>query len=174
MNNHIASPFVIIIASISISISLLFGYLTVTPYIEAFGQSPSKVHITKELANSYTISSGSSEIGTFDANYTIAGDMDAIKKEQKLIVSTITDDFNNSPVIGYVKMPGAYSQQQQQQQQQKTLPNPFADNATINHKIESEINGALSPAVDYPTAAKTSIQCNFGMNISEWNCKITN
>ncbi len=65
------------------------------------------------------------------------------KKEQKLIVSTITDDFNNSPVIGYVKMPTAPSQQQQQQ---TTLPNPFADNATINHKIETEINSALSPA----------------------------
>ncbi len=72
MNNRIASPFVIIIASISISISLLFGYITIAPFIEAFGQPQSKVHITKELANSYTISSGSSEIGTFDTNYTIA------------------------------------------------------------------------------------------------------
>ncbi len=170
MNNRIASPFVIIIASISISISLLFGHLTISSHIEAFGQSPSKVHITKELTNSYTISSGSSEIRTFDANYTISEDMDTIKKEQKLIVSTITDDFNNSPVIGYVKMPAAPSQQQQQQ---TTLPNPFADNATINHKIETEINSALSPAGD-STTAKTSIQCNFGMNIPEWNCKSTN
>ncbi len=172
MNNHIASHVVIIIASISISISLLFGYMTINTYIEVFGQSPSKVHITKELANSYTISSGSSEIGTFDTNYTITGDIDTIKKEQKLIVSTITNDFNNSPVIGYVKMPAA-SSQQQQQQQQTTLPNPFADNATINHKIETVINRALSPAGD-STTAKTSIQCNFGMNIAEWNCKSMN
>ena len=170
MNKRKASPFAITIASISISISLLFGHLMITSHVEAFGQSPSTVHITKELANSYTISSGSSEIGTFDANYTIAGDMDTIKKEQKLIVSTITDDFNNSPVIGYVKMPVAPSQQQQQQ---TTLPNPFADNATINHTIEAEINSALSPGRD-STTAKTSIQCNFGMNILEWNCKSTN
>jgi hypothetical protein len=169
MNNHIAIPFVIAIASISISISLLFGHLATTSHIEVFGQSPSNVHITKELANSYTISSGSSEIGTFDTNYTIAGDIGTIKKEQELIVSTITNDFNNSPVIGYVKMPGVPSKQQQQQ---ATLLNPFADNATINHKIETEINSALSPAVD-STADKTSIQCNFGMNISEWNCKST-
>jgi hypothetical protein len=170
MNNRKASPFVITIASISISISLLFGHLMITSHVEAFGQSPSTVHITKELANSYTISSGSSEIGTFDTNYTITGDMDTIKKEQKLIVSTITNDFNNSPVIGYVKMPAASSQQQQQQ---TTLPNPFADNATINHKIKTVINSALSPAGDSP-AAKTSIQCNFGMNIAEWNCKSMN
>jgi hypothetical protein len=170
MNNRIESPFVIAIASISIIISLLFGYMTTTPYMEVSGQSPSKIHITKELANSYTISSGSSQIGTFDANYTVSGDMDMIKKEQKLIVSTITNDFNNSPVIGYVKMPPAPSQQQQQQ---TTLPNPFADNATINNKIETEINSALSPAGD-STTAKTSIQCNFGMNIAEWNCKSTN
>ena len=172
MNNHIASPFVIIIASISISISLLFGHLTITSHIEVFGQSPSKVLITKELANSYTISSGSSEIGTFDANYTISGDLNTIKREQKLIASTITDDFSKSPVIGYVKMPAAPSQQQQQQQQ-TTLPNPFADNATINHKIETEINSALPLAVDSATA-KLSIQCNFGMDIPEWNCKSTN
>ncbi len=55
--------------------------MTITPYTEVFGQSQSKVHITKELANSYTISSGSSEIGTFDTNYTISGDRDTIKKE---------------------------------------------------------------------------------------------
>ena len=96
--------------------------------------------------------------------------MDTIKKEQKLIVSTITDDFSNSPVIGYVKMPASPSQHQQQQ---TTLPNPFADNATINHTIEAEINSALSPGRD-STTAKTSIQCNFGMNILEWNCKSTN
>ena len=168
MNNRIASPIVIAIASISIIVSLLFGHLTVSSYFEVFGQSQSEVHITKEMANSYTILSGSSQIGTFDANYTITGDMDTIKKEQKLIVLTITDDFSNSPVIGYVKMPAAPSQQQQQQQ--TTLPNPFADNATINHKIETEINSALPPAGDSPTA-KISIQCNFGMDIPEWNCK---
>ncbi len=166
MNNHIASPFVIMIASISISITLLFGHLSTTPYNDALGQSPTKVHITKDLANSYTISSGSSEIGTFDTNYTISGDMDTIKKEQKLIVSTITNDFNSSPVIGYVKMPAASSQQQQQQ---TTLPNPFADNTTINHKIETEINSALFPSGD-STTAKSPIQCNFGMNISGWDC----
>ncbi len=169
MNNQIASPFVTIIASISIIISLLFGYMTIIPYSEVFGQIQPKIQITKDLANSYTISSGFSEIGTFDANYTISGDMDTIKKEQKLIVSTITNDFSNSPVVGYVKMPAAPTQHQQQQ---ATLPNPFADNATINHKIETEINGALYPAGD-PTTAKTSIQCNFGMNISAWNCKST-
>ena len=66
-------------------------------------------------------------------------------------------------------MPAASSQQQQQQ---TTLPNPFADNASINLKIETVINSALSHAGD-PTTAKTTIQCNFGMNIVEWNCKST-
>ena len=147
---------------------MLFGYPTLTPHIEAFGQSPSKANVTKELANSYTTSLGSSEIGTFDANYKIVGDTNTIKKEQKLILSTLTGNFNNSPVIGYVKMPGAYPQQQQQQQ--AALPDPFADNTAINHKIETEINGALFPAV-YPTTYKTSIKCNFGMSISEMDCK---
>ncbi len=170
MNNHLASPLVIIIAFISISFSLSFGYLTFTNYLEVFGQSPSPVQITKDLSNSYTISTGSSEVGTFDTNYTVLGNMDIIKKEQKLIISTITNDFNNSPIIGYIKIPAAPAQQQQQQQQ-TTLSNPFADNATINQNIEIEINNVLSSAGNSNTS-KASIQCNFGMNISEWDCKL--
>ena len=165
MSNHRDSPFIFTIALISISLSLSFGYLTISTNFKVFGQPPSAVQITKDLANSYTISSGSSKIGTFDTNYTIVGNMDTIKKEQKLIISTITEDFNNSPVIGYVKASNASGPQQQ-----ATLPNPFADNATINQKIEAEINGSLTSAGN-PTIDITSIQCNFGMDISGWNCK---
>jgi hypothetical protein len=165
MNNHIFTPFVFTIALIFVSLYLSFGYLTITPNLEALGQSPSTVQITKDLTNSYTISSGSSEVGTFDTNYTIVGNMDAIKKEQKLIISTITEDFNKSPVIGYVKTANASGPHQQ-----ATLPNPFADNATVNQKIVTEINGSLSSPVNL-NADSTTIQCNFGMKISEWNCK---
>lgn len=89
-----------------------------------------------------TISSGSSRVRTFDSTYTILGNIDIIKKEQKIIISTINEDFNNSPIVGYIKtslVPG-----QQQQLQPPTLPNPFTNKATINQKIETEISSALS------------------------------
>ncbi|MER5175955.1 MAG: hypothetical protein ABJB73_09300 [Candidatus Nitrosocosmicus sp.] len=156
-----------------------FGNLTITPHSRVFGQSSSSssstVQITKDLTNSYSISSGSSKIGTFDTKYTILGNIDTIKKEQKLIISTITSDFNNSPIIGYIKTSMASTQkqqmqQQQQQQQQPTLPNPFADKTSIKQKIATEITSALFTSKNSNTA-KTFIQCDFGMSILQWNCK---
>ncbi len=91
-----------------------------------------------------------------------------------MIISTITSDFNSSPIIGYIKTSIAPAQQQQQmqqqQQQQPTLPNPFADKASIKQKIATEIISALSTAKNSNTA-KTSIQCDFGMSVLQWNCK---
>jgi len=175
MNNSRVYPFVITIALISTSFSASVGNLTIAPYLAVFGQSlpssPTTVQITKDSSNSYKISSGSSEIGEFDTSYTILGNIETIKNEQKLIISTITNDFNNSPVIGYIKIsPTSSQQQQQKQQEQTTLSNPFADKATINQKIETEINNALSSAGN-PNTPISNIQCHFGMNISEWNCK---
>src|SRR5215210_2387061 len=123
MNNYRVNSCVMIIALISISLSLSFVNLTNAPTFNVYGQpstststsSPSStsVQITKDLTNSYTISSGSSQIGTFHATYTILGNVDTIKKEQKLIISTITGDFDTSPFIGYIKTSAAPTQQQQ-------------------------------------------------------------
>ncbi|MDQ6722943.1 MAG: hypothetical protein M3Z01_01580 [Thermoproteota archaeon] len=49
------------------------------------------------------------------------------------------------------------------------MPNPFADKATINQKIETDINSALS-SVKNSNFAKTSILCDFGKNLSQWKC----
>jgi hypothetical protein len=92
--------------------------------------------------------------------------MDSIKKEQKLIVSTITSDFNNSPVIGHIKASVGSTQQKQ-----PTLPNPLAYKATINKKIETEIGNALSFTLGNSNISKTSIQCDFGSSLSDWKCK---
>jgi hypothetical protein len=51
------------------------------------------------------------------------------------------------------------------------LPNPFADKATINKKIETEIGSALSLSTGNPNISKTSIQCDLGMMLSDWKCK---
>jgi hypothetical protein len=160
---------VVMISALAIITSLSIGTAATIPmskiYAHSFSSS-SNVQITKELTNSYTISSGSSQVGSFDTKYTILGNIDALKKEQKLIVSTVTSDFNSSPVIGYIKTSSGSSGQQQQ----PTLSNPFADKSTINQKISTEINNAISSSSALNTA-KASIQCDFGMSISQWNCK---
>jgi hypothetical protein len=81
-------------------------------------------------------------------------------------MSTITADFNNSPIIGYIKISSGPTQQQQ-----PTMPNPFADKPTINKKIEAEIGSALSSTSGNLNISKTSIQCESGMSISDWKCK---
>jgi hypothetical protein len=162
---------VVMISALAIITSLSIGTAATIPMSKIYAQSfsassSSNVQITKDLTNSYTISSGSSQVGSFDTKYTILGNIDALKKEQKLIVSTVTSDFNSSPVIGYIKTSSGSSGQQQQ----PTLSNPFADKSTINQKISTEINNAISSSSALNTA-KASIQCDFGMSISQWNCK---
>ena len=164
---------ILTLAALSVTISLSFGIFTTGFISEIFAQgatsssSTSNVLITKDLTNSYTISSGSSQIGLFNAKYTILGNINNLKEEQKLIISTVTSDFNSSPVAGYVKVSSGGSGQQQLN---PTLANPFADKLTINQKITTEINNAISSASSANTA-KASIQCDFGSNIGKWSCK---
>lgn len=167
--------YVLVIVAISyLCTSMYIESFTTTSNLGVFAQNTSSsassnIRITKDLTNSYTISSGSSQIGSFDTKYTITGYTDAIKKEQKLIVSTISSDFNSSPVIGYIKTSGG-GVATSNQQQKMTLPNPFADKTAINQKISTEINNSIASALT-SNIAKTFIQCDFGMSISQWTCK---
>ncbi len=93
------------------------------------------------------------------------GNIVAIKKNQQLIISTIKQDFNSSPIIGYVKSSTVFNNQKF-----ITLPNPFVSKTTINQNIETLINNAIISAKNTNTA-KILIECNFGDKISQWNCK---
>src|SRR4051794_2661688 len=173
MDNKKIKLNIFVIALIAIGFAFSLGTILISPINMVLGQStstststsPSTVQISKDLTNSYIISSGSSKIGTFYTKYMVLGNIDALNKEQKLIISTITTDFNNSPVVGYVRASSG-----NQQQLNPTLANPFADKTTINQKIESELSNALT-ATSKLNTAKASIDCNFGMSIDLWICK---
>src|SRR6476619_4874364 len=164
MDNKIIKLNIFVMALIAIGSAFSLGTILYSPINMVLGQSTSPststVQISKDLTNSYIISSGSSKIGTFYTKYMILGNIDALNKEQKLIISTITTDFNDSPVAGYVRASSGNLQQQ----------NPFADKTTINQKIESELSNALT-ATSKLNTAKASIDCNFGMSIDLWTCK---
>jgi hypothetical protein len=87
------------------------------------------------------------------------GGVDSIKTSRDLITSTIIQDYDSSPTIGYVKVPAAVS----------PGANPFADEATINKTITSEIDKAIESA-ERLNLTDTGIRCNFGMELSEWKC----
>jgi hypothetical protein len=131
----------------------------------------SAVHITKDTTNSYTLSSGFTSIGTFDTTYTILGNITSIENTRDLIISTITKDYDSTPTVGYVKVAPQNTSQgdASSSSQQSTIANPFADEATINHRITTEIQKAIESAVK-SNFVNLEIRCDFGMDLSDWKC----
>jgi hypothetical protein len=133
----------------------------------------SAVHITKDTTNSYTISSGFTSIGTFDTTYTIVGDINSMKNARDLIISTVTKDYDSTPTIGYVKVAPQKTAQGEANSssspQPSTIANPFADKATINQRVTTEIQKAMESAVK-SNFVTLEIKCDFGMDLSDWKC----
>ncbi len=131
----------------------------------------SAVHITKYTTNSYTISSGFSSIGTFDTTYTILGNITSIQNARDLIISTITKDYDSTPTIGYVKVAPQKTAEGEasSSSQQSTIANPFADKATINQRIITEIDKAMESSAK-SNFVNLEIKCDFGMDLSDWKC----
>jgi hypothetical protein len=146
--------------------------------ISSSASSFSAVHITKDTTNSYTISSGFTSIGTFDTTYTILGSITSIKNATDLIVSTITKDYDSTPTIGYVRVApqktaqgeaSSSSSSSSSSPQPSTIANPFADKATINQSITTEIQKAITSAAK-SNFVNLEIKCHFGMDLSDWKC----
>jgi uncharacterized membrane protein len=175
----------IVIALITLATSLLMaiddGVQTlqnklVFAQISSSASSFSAVHITKDTTNSYTISSGFTSIGTFDTTYTILGSITSIKNATDLIISTITKDYDSTPTIGYVRVAPqktaqgeASSSSSPSSPQPSTIANPFADKATINQRIATEIQKAMASAAK-SNFVTMEIKCDFGMDLSDWKC----
>lgn len=161
----------------SISIVAVENLFQMSQHMLIFAQtfpsaSSSSLYITKVTTNSYTISSGSSSIGTFDTSYTILGNLASIKNTSNLVISTITKDYDSSPTIGYVKLSAQISaggETSSSSPQPSTLANPFADKATINQKISTEIQKAIQSSMK-SNFANVEIKCNFGVELSDWKC----
>ena len=163
--------FTVLVLGLSIltisSISFLTSIESFSQTIETQSkQSSSSLHITKHSSNSYVLSSGSSHIGSFGTAYNILGSVSSIQKSQNLITTTITDDYNKSPFIGYVIAPKSKSLDSSKS---TGLANPFADKATIKAKIKNEIQKAIDSTKKIKIK-EAVIKCDFGMQISKWNC----
>ena len=149
---------------------LTISYTSLIRITESFSQteeieskSLSAIHITKDTSNSYVLSDGSSYIGSFDTTYNILGSVSSLQESKNLIYSTVINDYEKSPFIGYIKA------ENQSGSDSPTLANPFLDIATINKTIEDELQISIESASKLETT-EAVIQCNFGMIISKWNC----
>jgi hypothetical protein len=166
---------VITVAVISIiaidEVGLIMQQKPIFAQTSSSDSSDSSVNITKITSNSYTISSGSSSIGTFNTTYTILGNVTSIKNASGLIISTITKDYDSSPTVGYVKVaPQTIAEGDiNTSYRPYTLASPFADKTTINQKIATESLKAIESAIK-SNFASVEIKCDFGMVLSDWKC----
>jgi hypothetical protein len=159
----------IILSALSI---LTISSVSLMGIVESYAQTSelqsklpaSTIHITKDASNSYVLSSGSSQIGTFDTTYTILGSVTSLKQSTDLIISTIVKDFDKSPFIGYI-----IAHKSKSDTKLPTLANPFVDKSTINEKIKNEIQSSISSAQKLKTS-QAEIKCTFGMEINDWKC----
>jgi hypothetical protein len=145
---------------------------TTTPPGAAAGdgqqQQQQTVHITKHGTNTYVISGSSSSVGSFDTTYRIVGERSAVRGSENLIISTITEDFRNSPTIGYVR---AGTTTGGAAQDTTTLPNPFASNEQITERITSELRRVIGEAENNTAQGQlVDIKCDFGMVLDDMRC----
>ena len=141
---------------------------TTPPGAAGGGGQEQPLHIIKDGTNSYILSGGSSRVGSFDTTYRVVGERSAIRSAENLIISTITEDFRNSPTIGYVRAGGAGTAGTG-----TTLPNPFASHEQITERITTELRRAITEAEsNTPQGQHVEIKCDFGMSLEEMRCHV--
>jgi hypothetical protein len=132
-------------------------------------QQQQTIQIIKDGSNSYVISGSSSSVGSFDTTYRVAGERSAIRAAEHLIISTITDDFRKSPIIGYVTPDGTTTTGTTAPE--PTLPNPFATPEQITERITTELRRVISEAESNTSQGQyVEIKCNFGMSLEDMRC----
>ena len=133
--------------------------------------TPSKgITLSSNSINVYSIPSTSVQVEKFLTNYTISGEISSINASRDLITSTIINDFDSSPNIGYVKS-NNIATTAPNTGSQATLPNPFVSTDTINQKITNEThNIILAASTSNPAGKNVEIKCTFGDVLSDYRC----
>jgi hypothetical protein len=146
------------------------GITTTPPGAAGGGGQEQRIHITKDGTNSYVLSGGSSRVGSFDTTYIVVGERGAIRSAENLIISTITEDFRNSPTIGYIRAGGGGGGATGTG---TTLPSPFASHEEITERITTELRRAITEAEsNTPQGQHVEIKCDFGMSLEEMRCHV--
>ena len=154
------------IVLIAAAATTMIGFPSVSTVLAQQQQQQHTIHITKDGTNSYTLSGGSSQVGSFDTTYRVVGERSAVRASEHLIISTITSDFRTSPTIGYIRAGGTGATGTD-----TTLPNPFASHEQITERITSELRRVITQAeTNTPQGRHVEIKCDFGMSLEEMRC----
>jgi len=129
------------------------------------------ITLTSNSINVYSIPSTSVLVEKFLTNYTIVGEISSINASKVLITSTIINDFDSNPNIGYVKSNNTATTSPTTGIQPATLPNPFVSTDTINQKITNETQKAIMNAFASNSVGKNvKIKCTFGDVLADYSC----
>lgn len=138
-----------------------------------FSESPgsnetleNSVQISKSSTSSYGITNGQTVFmgPFFDTSYIITGNAASLNKSKDLVVSTIRDDFIQSPTIGYIASRGVNGANQS-----LALPNPFVGLDVVNKTITQKLSTAFN-SVNKANYSDVTIKCVFDMDVSNWKC----
>src|SRR5688500_15264057 len=87
-------------------------------------------------------------LGIFIIEYS-SGSSDSLYKSKDLIITMITSDFDKSPTVGYVRaadVEHVFDISNKSNSLPPALPNPFADEQTINSTLTLVISEAIDSA----------------------------
>ena len=134
--------------------------------------TPNKnITLTSNSINVYSIPSTSVLVEKFLTNYTIVGEISSMNASKVLITSTIINDFDSNPNIGYVRSNNTATTSSTTGSQPISLPNPFVSTDTINQKITNETQKAIMNAfASNPVGKNVKIKCTFGDVLADYSC----
>lgn len=135
----------------------------------------SNIIIVSNSSSVYSIPSTFVTVDIFGTTYTIAGKISSLNDARDLITSTIVNDFDKNPNIGYVvknSTSGQIHNGTTPQTPQPSIPNPFVSKDLINQKIANEVQHAIAAAAAATSATEkpVEIKCTFGMILGNYKC----
>lgn len=137
----------------------------------ASAQSNYSLKVAKDTGSDLTVTNGASYLGSnFNTIYTITGPAIDFTKGTDALISAITDDFDKSPTIAFIKL--------------NNTSTPTGGNATgvnkdqINQKIKSALTNAIDqiekpgPVTFTIGDPSREIECKFGNILNEFECNV--
>ena len=158
-------------------VAVLCGSMFSVTSSTANAQSNYSVKVQKTSQNDFTVTNGASYVGsTFDTTYMITGTQADFIKARDALISSVTEDFDKSPTIGYITMDNT-SNQTGTNMTGLGLANPFVSQEQVNEKIKSVLNYALDK-IEKPEGIQLNIgdskeiKCQFGNVLNDFWCDI--
>ncbi len=156
-------------------LAVLCGSMYSTTMSTASTQLNYSIKVAKTSEGDFTVINGTSYVGSsFDTTYTMTGTAPNFTNARDTLITSIIDDFDKSPTIGYIKMNNTNNQSSGNI---TGLANPFVSQDQINQKIKSVLTYALDK-IEHPVGTTSNvgdsreIKCKFGNVLNDFWCDI--